>query len=163
MAMSYGRDDSRESTEIPMPAALLGAAGLIPFVGLTAAVHFAQDVDASIAMEALRAYGAVILSFLGGVIWGLGIAGFGGAAAKPREALRLTVSIMPSLFGWLALLMPMKSGLWLLVSCFPMVLAVDLLMASGGLAPRWYPILRWRLTAIAFLCLLVAGTALPTE
>ena len=163
MAMSYGRDDSSESNGIPMPAALLGTAGLIPFVGLAAAVHFAGDVDASIALEALRAYGAVILSFLGGIIWGLGIAGFGGAAAKPREALRLTVSILPSLFAWLALMLPDQSGLWLLASCFLLVLAADLIMSKGGLAPRWYPILRWRLTAIAFLCLVLAGAALPTN
>ena len=162
MAMSYGRDDTEESTEIPTAAALLGAGGLIPFVGLAAAAHFAGDVDASIAVEALRAYGAVILSFLGGIIWGLGIAGFGGAAAKPREALRLTVSILPSLFGWLALMLPEQSGLWLLASCFLMVLAVDLIMSRQGLAPRWYPALRWRLTVIAFLCLLVASAALPT-
>lgn len=162
MAMSYSRGDAGESTEIPTAAALLGAAGLIPFVGLAAAAHFAGDVDAAIAVEALRAYGAIILSFLGGIIWGLGIAGFGGAAAKPREALRLTVSMMPSLFGWLALLMPVESGIWLLSSCFPMVLAVDLMMVNGGLAPRWYFALRWRLTAIAFLCLVAIGATLPT-
>ncbi len=160
--MPYSGEDLRDSTEIPTPAALLGAGGLIPFIGLAAAAHFAGDVDASIAIEALRAYGAVILSFLGGIIWGLGIAGFGGAAAKPREALRLTISILPSLFGWLALMLPEQSGLWLLSTCFLMVLAVDLIMSKGGLAPRWYPILRWRLTAIAFLCLVIAGAALPS-
>ncbi len=161
MALPYSGEDLSDSTEIPTTAALLGAGGLIPFVGLAVAAHFAGDVDASIAIEALRAYGAVILSFLGGIIWGLGIAGFGGAAAKPREALRLTVSILPSLFGWLALMLPEQSGLWLLATCFLMVLAVDLIMSKGGLAPRWYPILRWRLTAIAFLCLVAAGAALP--
>ena len=144
---------------IPMVAALLGAGGLIPFVSLAAAAHLLPQEQSLVALQALIAYGAVILSFLGGIIWGLGIAGFGDGRDKPREALRLTVSVPPSLFGWLALFLPHGTGLWLLAACFLMVLSVDLLMTRRGLAPRWYPALRWRLTAIVVLSLLAASAA----
>ena len=159
MAAELGASENGQQQRIPTAAALLGAGGLIPFVGLSAAAHLAPAEQAPIAVHALTAYGAVILSFLGGIIWGLGIAGFGEAADKPRETLRLTVSVLPSLFGWLALFFPPVAGLWLLATCFLLVLSVDLLMAQRGLTPRWYPALRWRLTAIVVLSLLAASAA----
>ncbi len=159
MAAAVETGDRGQRQAIPTAAALLGAGGLIPFVGLSAATHLLSAEQSLIALQALTAYGAVILSFLGGIIWGLGIAGFGEATDKPREALRLTVSVLPSLFGWLALFFPPVAGLWLLATCFLLVLSVDLLMAQRGLTPRWYPALRWRLTAIVVLSLLAASAA----
>ena len=52
----------------------------------------------------LRAYGAVILSFLGGIQWGLAIRNSDGNA-RTRQGLTpiLTVSIVPSLIGWTGL------------------------------------------------------------
>lgn len=159
MVASTGTEDRHGPERMPKAAALLGAGGLIPFIGLAAAAHIAEGEQAQTALHALVTYGAVILSFLGGIIWGLGISGFGDGRERPREALRLTVSVLPSLFGWVALLFPPATGLWLLAACFLMVLSVDLLMCKRGLAPSWYPTLRWRLTGIAVLCLLAATMA----
>lgn len=156
MVASFEMEERNDAERMPKAAALLGAGGLIPFIGLTAAAHLLEGEQARTALHALVTYGAVILSFLGGIIWGLGIAGFGEGVERPREALRLTVSVLPSLFGWIALLFPTQTGLWLLAACFLMVLSVDLLMCKRGLAPRWYPALRWRLTGIVVLCLLAA-------
>ena len=154
-------DNGGRGGEVRMPqaAAWLGAGGLIPFVGLAAAAHLLEGEQGLFALQALVAYGAVILSFLGGIIWGLGIAGFGEDADRPQEALRLTVSVLPSLLGWLALLFAPITGLWLLAACFVMVLFVDLAMTRRGMAPRWYPALRWRLTAVVVPSLLVASAA----
>ena len=48
----------------------LGYLGLIPFVSLAAAAVFAPTSLRGLASDALLAYGATILSFLGGIYWG---------------------------------------------------------------------------------------------
>jgi Protein of unknown function (DUF3429) len=49
----------------------LGIGGLIPFVGLTAALWWARPGEWPLASVALLGYGATIVSFLGAVHWGL--------------------------------------------------------------------------------------------
>jgi hypothetical protein len=51
----------------PNAAIWLGARGLLPFVGLAAAIPFLAGDARGLPTHALAAYGAVILSFLGGV------------------------------------------------------------------------------------------------
>ncbi len=57
---------------IPNMPLLLGALGLIPFIVLSLAMLFGAATLLSFpTASALSAYGAVILSFLGGIRWGL--------------------------------------------------------------------------------------------
>ena len=69
----------------------LGYMGLAPFVSLGAATFFAPASLHDLASQALLAYGATILSFLGGIYWGLAIAN------KPPVSI---CSIGCKLWGW---------------------------------------------------------------
>jgi len=77
-----------------MPALLLGAAGLIPFVGSSLCLLFAPDVlglNSGLLHMVLVTYAALIASFLGGVRWG-------NALAKPEQYGReFIIAVMPSL------------------------------------------------------------------
>lgn len=101
----------------------------------------------------LLAYGASILSFLGGIQWGLAVARPDGAGL----AMRLALSVVPSLAAWLALLLPVRPGLLVRAVSLAAVLAADLRAAQRGLAPPWYPKLRLPLSGGAMVALLAGA------
>ena len=127
-----------------------------PFAGLAFAGLFAGSPLDEQAGSALAAYGAVILSFLGGVQWGLAIAnGPDGSAMFSR---RLGMSVVPSLLGWVALLLPISPGLLMLALAFGLVLLVDLRSTRHPETPIWYPRLRWPLTSAVVLSLFLGAS-----
>ena len=130
----------------------LAYAGLVPFAGLAAAVWLLPADAALIAALALAAYGATIVSFLGGIHWGLG---FQMGDAAPR--LHFLWGVTTPLLAWGALLLPAGAGLVLLATALLLCLTVDRsTYPATGLA-RWLP-LRLRLTVVAGLaCLIGAG------
>ncbi|MCS6876966.1 MAG: DUF3429 domain-containing protein [Geminicoccaceae bacterium] len=134
---------------VPEPAALLGAAGLLPFLaGVLGSFH--PDEVGAWARSALLSYGAVILSFLGGVHWGLAM-----AASRP-SFLRYGASTVPALLAWLALLLGGRPGFVVLAASFASLLAFDIAAARNGETPAWYPALRWPLTVAVCLALVLA-------
>ncbi len=139
---------------VPPAARLLGLAGLIPFwvpvLVLATAIDPALRLDAE---RALLGYGAVILAFLGAVHWGAALRGGDAAAADWR---RLGWSVLPSLIGWVALLVAPAAGLVLLVLGLVAAFVVDLRAVRGGMLPGWYPALRRVLTIGALSALLLA-------
>ena len=139
--------------DAPAPAVVLGLAGVIPFAAGALGSFWAGAIGA-FATKALLAYGAVILSFLGGIHWGLAI-GQGDPSYR-----RLGVGVAPSLVGWVALLLGGgAAGLLLLAAAFVAVLGLDVQLTRDGMAPAWFPRLRTALTAAVVVCLLLA--ALP--
>lgn len=145
---------------VPQPARLLGYAGAVPFVAGAAAVWLLDGAWAAFAAPALQAYGAVILSFLGGVHWGLGIGDYGGyGAAGGSTPGRLGASVVPSVVAWVALLLPTGWGFALLALAFVAQLFYDRETAQRRHAPPWYPSLRLPLTAIVVAALLAAAAA----
>ena len=140
---------------IPRPALWLGAFGLLPFIVATMGATIAPSVQETV-VAALTAYGAVILSFLGGVLWGIII----GRPASDRMGRLLMLSIIPSLIAWLALLLPPLTALVTLAVSFSCWLFVDRRMAHEKLAPVWYPRLRLPLTTIVVACLAFTALAI---
>ncbi len=139
---------------IPIGPMLLGIAGVIPFVGAVAMVIFGPPRFVEIATFSLLAYGAVILSFLGGILWGSILAR--GFTEIGNDQIRLLViGVVPSLCGWVALLAGPNIGLPLMAVAFSFVLVVDLLSTRDGLLPPWYPRLRIPLTISVALLLLI--------
>lgn len=134
-------------------ALALGYAGLLPFAA-GAVLAWTGPLGAVPAGRVLLlAYAAVIVSFLGGIHWGLVM-----RAPAGRDA-QLVWGVLPSLAAWLALLLPERIGLGLcalsLIACY----AADRgSYGREGLA-AWLP-LRLRLTAVATLCC-AAGAAAP--
>lgn len=143
-----------DASNVPSAAAWLGGLGLIPFLALSFAKTFASDVLNTRLSFVLLAYGAIILSFLGGVQWGLAI-----AVPQIDSTLwrRLTLSILPSLVAWVALVMPYSIGFFILAGAFVAMLLVDIQASRAQEAPAWYQKLRWPLSCGA-VAALVLGT-----
>jgi hypothetical protein len=140
---------------IPRPALLLGWAGVIPFALLTAASVLDIYPWFLDPRTALRAYGACILSFMGGAQWGV---------LLPREEgyapfFRYLVSVLPALLAFLCLLIPDTPGLIGLIVGFSALLVYDLSIVRQGLAPRWYASLRIQLTLTVVVLLGIAVLA----
>ena len=141
---------------IPQAALWLGAFGAIPFVGLAAGGHLLGDAWRDAVVLALTAYGAVILSFLGGIHWGLAMAGTGSAVGDTPSFRRLALSVLPSLIGWVSLLIPAAFGLPVLAVAFAGMLFLDHLASRRREVPAWYLGLRWPLT-LAVIASIAAG------
>jgi hypothetical protein len=147
------------------PAVAYGLAGLVPFVVLAGLPWLLPLQQAALAMFALLAYGAVILSFLGAVHWGLALAGAIPGSAAGRNAAgrgvraswsRLGLAVLPALLAWVALLLPPALGLAALAAGFAFAWLVDRAAARAGLVPAWYLPLRSLLTLCVLLSLGVA-------
>lgn len=120
----------------------LGLAGLLPQL---AALAVLLSGDAAHHFQALTlgyAYAALILSFLGGLWWGLA------ARAEAPPAWLWVAAVVPSLVA-LASAIPWSEGkawpgpsLVVLGIALIAALAVDWRLARGGLAPAWWLSLR---------------------
>jgi hypothetical protein len=129
----------------PSWALRLGYGGLLPFVLGAALVWLVREDAHPHVTKALSAYAAVIVSFLGGIHWGL-------AFRQPEPPRGLLIwGVVPSLVAWLAVLMPPAAGLVvhgaMLVACY----AVDRQIYPTQGVGHWLT-LRFRLSAVAALC-----------
>lgn len=132
----------------------LGLGGLIPFVALAAALWLVPAADRPLAGIALLGYGASIVSFLGGIHWGLAMRE-GPAPSMPS----LLWGVLPSLLGWAALLLGQAQGLLLMTALLWACLAVDRALYPRYRLQAWLP-MRWRLTWVASLSCLAGAVAL---
>lgn len=142
---------------VPAIALLLGWGGVIPFGAMALALLGGMTVGQLDLAQTLVIYGAIILSFMGGVHWGLAMAApeTGGRDERSTQG-QLCFSVVPALIGWGATLLATPAGLLLLVAAFIALLAVDLTWTSGRSAPRWYGKLRAQLTAAVIVSLVAA-------
>lgn len=136
-------------------SARLGYMGLVPFVSLAAATMFAPASLHDPASQALLAYGATILSFLGGIYWGLAIAS--PSARSAHLLLFLGIGVAPQLLGWTALLVSGQTGFVLTATGLLALLVADRAAVSYGLAPAWFIGLRWPLSGAAAASLLLGA------
>ncbi len=144
-----------DPSSVPFAPALLGALGAVPFVALAAAAVIDTGALAPAITFAVTSYGAVILSFLGGVQWGL-------AMGKQRDdppglAVPLTISVIPSLVAWAALFLPDQPGVLVLAAAFAVVGLHDMWASRRAAAPEWYGTLRVWLSSIVVPSLLIAA------
>jgi Protein of unknown function (DUF3429) len=137
----------------PLAAVWLGGLGALPFIALSGAGALLRPSLGDGPQIALLAYGAVILSFLGGVHWGAAIVSRDEQTGRALP-LRLIISVMPSLAGSVALLFPRAAGLVVLAVSFMAMLWVDLRATRLGVTPRWYPKIRIPLTLLVCASLL---------
>lgn len=139
---------------------ILAVAGAIPFIAATAALYLSSASSVRVpAIAALVTYCAVILSFLGGIEWGLAIRDETGNEATRVAALGL--SVVPSLAAWAVLWLPgPKVQVGTALAIFVMVWAADQWMAGKGLLPAWFVDLRTAISALVALILAVALFAL---
>lgn len=150
---------------IPRSALLLGLAGLIPFLwgALVASgtmnMHMGGPDDpngypiivAQDGPKILLSYGAVILSFMSGVLWG-----FATRAAPPDRLWAYGLSVIPALWVFFNNGAP-DAQLWRLAIGFLGLLALDWLYFRRGLAPDWWLWLRIPLTLVVVSCLVIGA------
>jgi len=137
-------------TATPFLPLMLGLAGLIPFVATATAAWLAPVVWQVVAVDAFLYYSAVILSFLGGVQWGVAMSQQ--PAGSPAFRLRLLLSMAPSLIAWPALLLHPLTGAWVLAGGFILVRLYELTRGSRAILPVWYHTLRMPLTLTVLAC-----------
>lgn len=145
---------------VPRAPLWLGLGGALPFAACL--VAYAAGglwiVSQALALKVMLAYGAVILSFLGGIRWGLALR----LENADRRDARFALSILPSLLGWVALLLPSFPALVLLAVAFAAQGAWDVGDAGEDGAPAWFATLRSLLTALvcSFLSVMAVLTVL---
>jgi hypothetical protein len=132
---------ARPDPFLPPGASALGYGGLVPFVAAVLGIALLDGEPRAFAARALLAYGAVILSFLGAVHWGLLL-----ARPVPDAPRALLAGVLPALAGWVALLLPQRHGLALLVVAFGAFWMYEHRVVGGGLLPASYLALRRNLT-----------------
>lgn len=156
--MTPDSTDVAAAGRIPAAAAWLGALGLIPFIAMTLVMMAGGPALPFSPERALLGYGAVILSFLGGIHWGLALRP-NLAIDKPQTpvASSLIFGVVPSIVGWAALLLPTTAAIGLLCAGFALQLWLDLDAVARGHLPRWFARLRIILTAVVLLNLIAAG------
>ena len=136
---------------VPRLAALLGYAGLIPFVVLSAALWLAPASYQVLINQALLLYASLILAFMGAVHWGLAM-----LQSDLDDQRQFLFSVIPALVAWLALFLPEILNYSVLIIAFALLCLFDTRMSKSGRAPSWYPRLRSPLTTIVVASLLVA-------
>lgn len=143
--------DRTPSPDVSPHALRLAYAGLLPFVLGALLVWIVHAEARPYTTQALSAYAALIVSFLGGIHWGIGF-------REPAAPAPLFVwGVVPSLVAWPAVLMPPGAGLVILGVMLVVCYAVDRRVYPAHGLSRWLT-LRFRLSALASLsCFLGAA------
>ena len=132
---------------------IYGALGLIPFFGGAAAAVWLSSLGRVVAQLELIAYGALILSFLGGGRWGLEI------SRQPVRPVVISASMLPTIVAFLILIaMGVPNG-WRLVAMSLAFAAQWVWDVRSKDTPPWYPPLRHLLTLGAVGCMLIGAAA----
>jgi hypothetical protein len=124
-----------------VPIALwLGYAGLIPFVAGAALAWLVQPELRPFTAAALSAYAAVIVSFLGGIHWGIGF--------RDGTPWLFLWGVVPSLVAAAALMLSPRHGLLIHGLMLLLCYAVDRRVYQAHGLRAWLT-LRWRLSLVA--------------
>ena len=132
-------------------ARVLGYGGALPFLCGAIAASQQMAVLGLAPAHLLLSYGAVILSFLGGLHWGRVITSPN--ANGSSDSTWLIWSVCPALLGWLALLLPVKVGAMVLSPCYLAALQIDQKLFRDQIWPAWMRPLRLHLSLIAVVSL----------
>ena len=154
--MQSDTNELAQLDRIPIIALLLGWAGVLPFAALVMSATLGPPGHTGAAMAALVGYGSIILSFMGGVLWGLEM-------SQGRSQAVYVASIVPALTAAAAMILHATFGIFLLLCGFAGLLAYDLALSRSRGAPNWYPVLRWQLTTavVALLAMVLLFARQP--
>lgn len=132
--------------------------GATPFFFLTLLLHTAWLPQATL-LAFLFSYSAVILTFLGGIQWGIGVMRVEDKTL--HYPLVFVLSVLPSLAAWILLLLHYpKLQLIGFILSFSMVLAVDIKLSFKTILPRWFLIIRCGITLLVITLLLFCYSAI---
>ncbi|CZT52636.1 related to MNN4-regulates the mannosylphosphorylation [Rhynchosporium secalis] len=149
-------------SEVPKESLYLGAAGVIPYAATSlSTVYLAFDINQAhetgsgylfspeLARQLLDivtpiqiGYGAVIISFLGAIHWGMEYSGFGGYHSYRRYA----IGVVAPAVAWPTIFMPVEYALITQFVAFNFLYFTDARATTRGWFPAWYSIYRFVLT-----------------
>jgi hypothetical protein len=134
----------------------LTLAGALPFLVATGLLYAFETAAIRVpAITALVTYAAVILSFLGGIEWGLCLRE--DPATEVDRVKALGWSVVPSLAAWGVLWLPSS-----ILQVFGAILvlfatwAADALLTRRSIVPAWFFVVRSTITLIVGATLLAA-------
>ncbi|KAI4169348.1 MAG: hypothetical protein LQ343_005741 [Gyalolechia ehrenbergii] len=150
--------------EVPREALYIGMAGLLPYAATSlSTVYLAWDINHAsldgqgflisgetaefllhIIQPLQMGYGAVIISFLGAIHWGLEWAKFGGTQGYRRYAY----GVVAPAVAWPTLLLPVEYALIAQFTAFCFLYFADAKAVVRGWAPAWYSTYRFVLTFV---------------
>ncbi|KAL8920145.1 MAG: hypothetical protein Q9172_004627 [Xanthocarpia lactea] len=150
--------------EVPREALFVGMAGVIPYLATSAStVYLAWDINyaamtgqgfllsgktAEVLLHIIEplqiGYGAVIISFLGAIHWGLEWAKYGGTHGYRRYAYGV---IAPAV-AWPTLLFPVEYALIAQFTAFTFLYFADARACVRGWTPHWYMTYRFVLSFV---------------
>ncbi|WP_305969173.1 MULTISPECIES: DUF3429 domain-containing protein [unclassified Mameliella] len=147
-------------SRIPRSALILGLAGVLPFVWgvltlLSPGLHdWGQGALGArfVGPYVQLFYGAVILSFMSGVLWG-----FATKAEGRRATTGYVLSVLPALWAFFTTGGGETAAALNLTFGFLALLLLDAAFWRWGLAPPWWMQLRILLTALVVACLLLTA------
>jgi hypothetical protein len=147
-------------TDVPRAAAIWGVLGLVPFLYGAAMILSAPETlptfgffESSPAggVHILERFGAAILAFMGGCLWGFSSCG------RAPTLVTLGGSAIPAFIAFIAIQPnPALSCLWLAFG-YVVLQGLDVLYRRAGIAPDYWLSLRLPLTAVVMGCLLVGA------
>ncbi|CAG1964279.1 unnamed protein product, partial [Fusarium graminearum] len=162
--------DTFTFTNVPRESRILGLAGTLPYLGTSLSTVFlawnlnkdlptgnslydAIMVDHETAKYMLSVieplqlgYGAVIISFLGAIHWGLEYAEKSPSLRRTR--FRYGMGLASSIIAWPTVMLPIEYALTTQFMAFVGLYFADSRAATKGWAPRWYGSYRFLLTAM---------------
>ena len=137
--------------------------GTVPFVVCVFFLLFGKMVGLGLyrplAAQAIISYAAIVVSFLGGIQWGIGLSTID---QQPHTARSLfLLSIVPSLLAWAMLFLPVSTSR-IIVAIFLVgfVWIIDALLHLQKVIPDWFFRLRSIISCViigALIAALVAG------
>jgi hypothetical protein len=153
--------DRSRIDRLPMPAIVLGVSGAIPLLAGVSVALAAPTAFGFPVVQWVVVYAALVLSFLGGMHWGLASAMLARDPLEVDATRVLALSVLPSLVGWVSVFLPGRLAPAVLAIAFIAVLLLDRLIERLGYAPGWWMPLRLRLTAAVVALLLLLSIAGP--
>ncbi|KLP20916.1 probable MNN4-regulates the mannosylphosphorylation [Fusarium fujikuroi] len=170
--------DTFTFTDVPRESSVLGLAGTLPYLGTSlSTVFLAWDLNKPIptgnsfydaimidhetakyllsVIEPLQlGYGAVIISFLGAIHWGLEYAEK--QPLRERTRFRYGMGLAASIVAWPTLMLPVEYALTSQFMAFVALYFADSRAATKGWAPRWYGSYRFLLTAMVGFAIFIS-------
>ncbi|POS73602.1 hypothetical protein DHEL01_v208007 [Diaporthe helianthi] len=170
--------DTFKLGEVPPISLKLGLAGTLPYLGTSLGTTYLAWVlntewpsqsqfvnhvlmsheSASYYLHLLEpiqvGYGAVIISFLGAIHWGLEYAEK--HPDKARTIFRYGLGVLAPVLAWPTMVMPVQYALTSQFAAFTFMYFADSRATTRGWAPTWYNTYRFVLTAIVGVSLFIS-------